>query len=347
MMATALASAISLMDAGPVEPRYPAATASAFSRTNVRTETASSLQMDYCWRTARGAGLSASFTVPRAALTEAVRDFGYVPSELEADVLRLEASLRSQPRLSPMAKARKIVARSLLARFIEIRTGPDGEIAFAGSAAAEAPAGLEKEIGNLQACLDAEWRPCREEIRRRIREAIVGYLEKRGLVRMEAGIGVLYSDILRRFEPILRPLAEGIRHGGPGGRENDLEAILSFVQSIPSRPVPMVKEGRYVAGFSVPLEVLAEDSGDCDSKVVLFASIWRNLHKSPLALVRVPDHMLVGVAAPFGAGASVTFGSARFILCEVCPDGPAAPGAVSAHTADCIAQGRFKVTIIR
>jgi hypothetical protein len=59
-----------------------------------------------------------------------------------------------------------------------------------------------------------------------------------------------------------------------------------------------------------------------------------------------PDHMLVGVAGSHGDGASIVLNSVRDLLCEVCPDVPSPPGAISGHSESCIRQGQVKDKII-
>jgi hypothetical protein len=338
-------------EAGSGFPSGASATVTpAFHRVRMLNVTADGLQIRYSWRTETGRSLSVSFSASRTLLEESERSFGFVRAELLAEILKLEARLRQSERLSPMAKALELVSRSPYAGSVEAREGPSGEIEFAVAPNGTPQPGLEAELERLRSRLDAEWIPCREEIRRSIRKYMADYLERRGLVRLDTGVGVRYDDMVRRYQPILKPLADGLRnHAGRQDRGGELETVLSFIQAIPSRGIPMEKNGRYVAGFSVPLSVLAEDVGDCDSKAVLFASIWRNLHKRPLALIRMPNHMIVGVAARCseGEGASIVRNSVRYLLCEVCPATPASPGSLTAYSAECLRKGLFKATFLR
>ena len=76
----------------------------------------------------------------------------------------------------------------------------------------------------------------------------------------------------------------------------------------------------------VPTEVVVGRHGDCDSKSVTFAALWRNFD-TPVILVSLPRHMLVGVAVPPGPGEHfVQVGNRYFVLCEVAGPGKLHPG---------------------
>jgi hypothetical protein len=304
--------------------------------------------LTYTWRDIEGRPFRVSFSIPRPALEDSERSFGYVRSELEEDIARLESELRQTRELSPKVKALELASRSPYAEFFEVREEPSGEVRFIGAPGKTLPPEAAVEINKLQARLDAEWMPCHENIKKQLWKRTDAYLKERGLVRSKNVIGVRYDELIRRYQSCLRPLAEEIRKGRESqGGGNDLEAVLSFVQAIPSREIPMEKDGRYIAGLAVPLSVLVEDTGNCGSKAVLFAAIWRNLHGNPLALIKVPNHMLVGVAAPFTAGTSIVLNSARYLLCEMCPSEPAPAGVISDYSASCLRKGQVKYVLIR
>ena len=125
-----------------------------------------------------------------------------------------------------------------------------------------------------------------------------------------------------------------------------LAAVLSFVQAIPNRAVALEEDGRYTAGFMVPLRVLADDGGDCDSKAVLLACLWRCLSRSPMALISVPSHMLVAVAVPRPAGAVISIHAREYVLMEVSTDLPLPPGKIRPYSAKAILSGRVRYKLI-
>lgn len=103
--------------------------------------------------------------------------------------------------------------------------------------------------------------------------------------------------------------------------------FLSFFQDLRYEVPPEVDDqGRETLGFRVPLSVLAQGGGDCDSKAAAFCALWRQLPARVL-LVLVPEHALVAIEGTPGPGqASIRLGNRYYILCEVAGPGRFPPG---------------------
>ena len=100
---------------------------------------------------------------------------------------------------------------------------------------------------------------------------------------------------------------------------------MSF-QEIRYEVPPNEQGGRQTLGFWVPTEVLVNHHGDCDSKAVTFCALWRAF-ATPMILIVLPHHVLVGVAMPPGPGEQfVRVGNRYYVLCEVAGPGKFAPG---------------------
>jgi hypothetical protein len=113
---------------------------------------------------------------------------------------------------------------------------------------------------------------------------------------------------------------------GRGGDRRLLEVVLSFLQEIPYEVPPDRPSGPKTFGLYVPTEVLVGNHGDCDSKALTFAALWK-LVDVPVVLVRVPGHMLLGVAVRPGPGERfVRLGNRYFVLCEVAGPAKRRPG---------------------
>ena len=90
------------------------------------------------------------------------------------------------------------------------------------------------------------------------------------------------------------PVAASLRKGTDSTRAF-VSRALRFSQSIP------YQKGRrgQDTGFQRPLALLARNKGDCDGKSALFLALLRaELPNTPLAMVYVPGHALVGVGIP-------------------------------------------------
>ena len=120
-----------------------------------------------------------------------------------------------------------------------------------------------------------------------------------------------------------------------GYDSGDLLGItLPMVQTaISYATLPLQRDGRMIAGYSPPLEVIMEGRGDCDSKTGLLASILLNWDKVKLVGVGVPGHYLLGVLQhPARGDAFVEYEGLTYVLME--PSGPAwaPPGTISDYT---------------
>ena len=152
-------------------------------------------------------------------------------------------------------------------------------------------------------------------------------LRERGL-RLDRGrIGIDYDGLADRAAGPLDGCHRALRWAA--GRAADrrlLEVVLAFLQEIPYEVPPAPAAGPRTFGLYVPTEVLVGNHGDCDSKSVAFAALWRRVDV-PLLLVRAPGHMLLGVGVRPGPGERfVRLGNRYFVLCEVAGPGKSRPG---------------------
>lgn len=117
--------------------------------------------------------------------------------------------------------------------------------------------------------------------------------------------------------------------------------MLDFVQSIPYRELGSSTTERGLS-FLLPRQVLAQNAGDCDSKMVLMAGLLRSrFPKLPLTLVLVPNHALlaVGMAAQAQDKQLPANGG---VLLEVAGPGAFPPGQVAKTTQMYLDTGHFQ-----
>ena len=70
--------------------------------------------------------------------------------------------------------------------------------------------------------------------------------------------------------------------------------LLSWIQSIPYNRLESRKTSNG-SGFSPPNRLLANNQGDCDSKVVLMAALMREIFpRLRIAIIYIPEHALIG-----------------------------------------------------
>jgi hypothetical protein len=242
-----------------------------------------------------------------------VQRYGYDPKGLEREV---------DARLAPLVEA-ELRARGLQAVVHMTFKGGgayEAKPSFPEGTPAEESARLAGEVTRFYEWLDRGY----ERERRRVEQALY----------TEAGLRLagnrLTPDHVALAARAARPLADCFRalaraSSGDSDRRR-LGLFLAFLQEVPYEVPPDRYRGREILGLFVPTEVLVGRHGDCDSKAVTFASLWRNFD-SPILLISLPRHMLVGVAVTPGPGEHfVQVGNRYFVLCEVAGPGKLHPG---------------------
>ena len=242
-----------------------------------------------------------------------VQHYGYDEKEVDRQLDRLLAE----------EATRELRARGLVDA-VQIDFGKGG----AYEARPHFPAGLSAEehalrmsaVQGFYGWLDSQL----EKQRRRIERVL--YAE-RGVRLVGHTLTPDYAAIATKAS---RPLADCFRaldRAASGDSERRrLGLFLAFLQEIPYQVPPDRWQGRQTLGMFVPTEVVVGHHGDCDSKSVTFAALWRNFD-APVILVSLPRHMLVGVAVPPGPGEHfVQVGNRYFVLCEVAGPGKFHPG---------------------
>jgi hypothetical protein len=95
----------------------------------------------------------------------------------------------------------------------------------------------------------------------------------------------------------------------------------------------------------VPTEVLVNDHGDCDSKSVAFAALYRNLG-SPVLLIELSHHVLIGAEMRPGPGEKYVLVDNRYyVIGEVAGPGKRRPGDAS-HDVWNEISGHFRYTVV-
>ncbi len=132
-------------------------------------------------------------------------------------------------------------------------------------------------------------------------------------------------DLVKSFvtprDQYITLIAKALNDSATGNGLNQAEEInyiLAFVQSIPySTDINSTGWNDY---YRFPVETLCDNTGDCEDKSFLFASITDALH-IPTALVLFDDHMGVGVACSQAYGTYYEEGGTEYFYCETTDSG--------------------------
>ena len=131
-----------------------------------------------------------------------------------------------------------------------------------------------------------------------------------------------YARIAREARSRLHPIARAFRASTEGKDERERVAdILHFFQSIPYNDLTK-GHVRGFKGFSPPLEMIAQNFGDCDSKSTAMMGLLRVLDKKrSVAIFLVPKHAFLGVEMePRPGDLFYTHQDKKYVLME--PTGP-------------------------
>lgn len=116
-----------------------------------------------------------------------------------------------------------------------------------------------------------------------------------------------YQWIIDQSTRHLRDTAKNIRstarRNGYRSRRDIVGAFASFVQALEYRMPPdkrVASDGKpmMTIGAMVPLEVLSEQWGDCDSKSMLFASLVKSINLVDVLFIIKDEHLFAAVDVP-------------------------------------------------
>lgn len=121
--------------------------------------------------------------------------------------------------------------------------------------------------------------------------------QQNGVYRVE----VDYQGVIKRYTAAMGPVAEALARQAPGAGAGEREFIgeaLSWLQTIPYDTLRNTATSNG-AGFQTPYGMMENNRGDCETKTVALAALVRARYPSlPLVLVRLPDHIFLGVGLP-------------------------------------------------
>lgn len=327
-------------------PAAGAGPAASPERSVRRTPGEDRLRLDYRWTGADGAVREIGLSIPRRELEASETEIGFSPAELRDYLIAAEIEVRAKLGLGAVDIARGVVAGEGDPAWCRVGEDRTSGLNFVLRTETGGSPGREAEVRRVLSVCRKRWEASRKRIAPALETKLRAYAADHGMEVTAEGLAVDYKRLVRSSAARLRPLAEEFRRVCGPSRQRQLEAVLSFVQHIPARAVPPIAGGRYTAGLAVPLRVLSEDAGDCDSKSVLFASLWLSLCRHRIVLVRLPEHMLVAVAAPWAQGATIEIHSERLVLLELNCGPGVMPGEISAYSAGRIGGRDFRYKIV-
>lgn len=96
-----------------------------------------------------------------------------------------------------------------------------------------------------------------------------------------------------------------------------VDLILAFCQDIPYGVPPRYLNDKVIYGMFPPPLSLNNKWSDCDSKAVLFSSIYHAITSKPIVLINTPGHLFVGISTTPGPyDNTISFKGKKYIIAE-------------------------------
>lgn len=159
-------------------------------------------------------------------------------------------------------------------------------------------------------------------------QAFDSYLQRdyQYLLKTKLGESYVIPDhvrVMRESLPVIQPVANSFMtlYGRNNIRKLSAQ-IAQWTQQIPYQTLSDRRDSAG-AGFSGPVQLLQANSGDCDSKAVLFAAVLRNIFpKLSIGILYFKDHAVIAAQIPaLDNELTVTLNEVNYLILD--PTGPA------------------------
>jgi hypothetical protein len=305
-------------------------------------------ELTYGWRDYRGNGYTMTFSVSKQHLSDAEEEYGYDPDELEKYLEESYEKMREEMMIYLEEFARRLIERSKFTQYILIEKIDAWQFRIKISV----PSALYEEVKAVSEIIkdkitmeeDAYLKKIDKEQKKKEK----AFLERRGFRFIGDIIGVDYSRCVRNNRPRVKNVVERMKKLKKRFSFRQLLFLMSaFIQEI-KYGIPAFKENnKIIAEFWVPPKVLVYNLGDCDSKGVTFASMWTNLKRYPIVLIKIPNHLFLGVAIPSIGRDEITINGLSYTLCELTGPDKMPPGWITNYSRFCLEGGRFRYELIK
>lgn len=313
-----------------------------------KEEIESTYKLTYGWLDYQSSIHFITFYISKKELSQAEDEFGYYEPELEKYVEASVSKMREEMLIHLKQYVTQLIAKSRYSQYILIEEVGSLSFKLKLSVPPTFYKEAKAEFERVKAQLGAEQEPYFKKIDKEREKNRRIFLEKRGLRLVGDGIGVDYQKSVQNNRPRVKQVFEEMLKKNENlNLHQFLALMLAFIQEV-IYGTPPTKEGdKMILGFFVPPRVLVEDYGDCDSKGVTFASLWMNFKNYPLMLIKIPNHMFVGLAIPSFSQEGVTINGLRYTLCEITGPDKLPPGMITPYSQLYLQGGQFRYEMIR
>jgi len=313
-----------------------------------KNETKDGFGLTYGWNDYEGNTFYITFALTKKKLSEAENEFGYNPNELKIYLQESSDEMINEMINRIKAFALQQIKKSKYSKYIKIVEIGSDKFNLTLSAPPSIREKVKREFGNLASIIfkkrDLHLKNITNELKKKRKE----YFAERGIRLIGDKVEVDYEFCTIRNRPRVRHVFELIKkHSKNLSIYQFLGLMLAFVQEIRYQDIPYKKNSKIILEFWVPPRVLVNNMGDCDSKAITFASLWTHLKNYPLVLIKIKEHLFIGVAIPSMGRATITINGLRYTLCEVAGPSRIPPGLVTRYSQIHLENGQFRYELIK
>ena len=299
-------------------------------------------QVKYGWKDFSRDPFSISFSINKKELSEAENEFGYYPDKLQEYLNKVSEKMSIEMIVYLRDFTREQIAKTKYSQYILIEDINAKTFTLRLSVPAPLHKEVKREFDKIKEKLAKEQTKYLKKIDKEVRKEWEMYLEERGLRFIQDKIGIMYESCVAKNRPRVRHVAGLMRNlkSSISLREY-LEIVVAFIQEIRYGIPPFEENKKVILEFWIPPKVLVNNFGDCDSKVITFASLWADYKRYPVLLVKIPNHMFVGLAIPSTGRGTIIINGLRYTLCEVTGPEKIPPGMIGRYSQICLQNGQF------
>lgn len=315
-----------------------------------KKETDVGYKLTYGWKDFSNKEHSVDFPISKKQLLKAENEFGYYPEELGKYLeLRLQG-MRREMSLALKKFTRQLIAKSKYSQYILIEEIDAQNFIFKISISK--PYSLYKEVkiefDRMRSLLAAEQKKLTQKINKEQEKLRRDYFVKRGFRFIGDKLGVNYRRSIINNRPRLKHVMTALQKNNKKLSLYQFMALmLAFIQEIKFEIPPLRENKKFILEYWVPPVVLANNRGDCDSKGATFASLWTNFKRYPVILIKIPNHIFIGLAIPSFREEGFTINGLRYTLLEVTGPDKMPPGMITPYSRFYLQGGQFRYEMVR
>ena len=308
--------------------------------------------LSYFWWDFRENPFTAVFSLSQATVQESDLEFGYYPTDMDAYVNPRTAPLQEEMLKEMRNVVIKLITKSRYGHYFYIEQKDavsfNLKIVTPPSVSAEEQKRIKTEFQKVVRSLAKKQAPYIKRIQAEELKIKQEFLATCGLRVEGRSLLINYAWVIERNRERVVPVVASLRRESEGKSLKDfLSMLLAFVQSMGYGTPPLDDAEKIILGFWPPPKVLVNNYGDCDSKAVVFGSLWGHFTRYPLLLIRIPRHLFIGVAIPSFQREQFTINGLRYTFCEVSGPDLVPPGIISPLSRIHLENGGFHYELIR